>query len=166
MFFFSFRFHAIFNSPSLINKDNNSTMKNSIQTLCPVLSNAIKIMYNCFYSPTIFAINATLAIYLILFCNSGFQSVVLNTIHGTFIPVVWFSASDSTPQFHFVTNVKTWFLVDKNKSNHQGMQCVLSSLLTESITKLMWILACNETNLWADTQWKGKGHQSDNLINQ
>ena len=43
----------------------------------------------------------------------------------------------------------------QNKSNHQGMQCVLSSLLTESITKLMWILACNETNLWADTQWKG-----------
>ena len=39
--------------------------------------------------------------------------MVLNTIHGTFIPVVRFSASDSTHQFHFVTNVKTWFLVDK-----------------------------------------------------
>ena len=36
MFFFSFRFHAIFKLPSLINKDTNSTMKNSIQKLCPV----------------------------------------------------------------------------------------------------------------------------------
>ena len=73
MFFFSFQFHAIFNSPSLINKDANSTMKNSIQKLCPVLSNAIKIMYNCFYSRTIFTINATLAIYLLIFAIAFFN---------------------------------------------------------------------------------------------
>ena len=36
------------------------------------------------------------------------------------------------------------------------MQCVFSSLF-RPITKLMWIPACNETNLQADTQWKGKG---------
>ena len=43
----------------------------------------------------------------------------------------------------------------QNKSTHQGMQCVFSSLF-RPITKLMWIPACNETNLQADTQWKGK----------
>ena len=35
------------------------------------------------------------------------------------------------------------------------MQCVFSSLF-RPITKLMWIPACSETNLQADTQWKGK----------
>ena len=155
MFFFSLRFHAIFNSPSLINKDTNSTMKNSIQKLCPVLSNAIKIMYNCFYSHTIFTINATLAIYLLFCCNSVFQTVVLNTIHGTFIPVVIQRIRFNT-SVSFCYQCQNMIFSWQTMSNHQGMQCVLSSLLTESITKLMWILACNETNLWADTQWKGK----------
>ena len=52
-----------------------------------------------------------------------------------------------------------------NKSTHQGMQCVFSSLF-RPITKLMWIPACNETNLQADTQWKGKGfRETTSLIN-
>ena len=56
----------------------------------------------------------------------------------------------------YVSKCQNMIFSWQNMSNHQGMQCVLSSLLTEPITKLMWILACNETNLWADTQWKGK----------
>ena len=51
----------------------------------------------------------------------------------------------------------SWHRVSwQNKSTHQGMQCVFSSLF-RPITKLMWIPACNETNLQADTRWKGKG---------
>ena len=44
------------------------------------------------------------------------------------------------------------------------MQCVISSLF-RPITKLMWILVCNETNLQAYTQWKGKGIRETLLIN-
>ena len=43
------------------------------------------------------------------------------------------------------------------------MKCVFSSLF-RPITKLMWIPACNETNLQADTQWKGKGIRETNLL--
>ena len=43
------------------------------------------------------------------------------------------------------------------------MQCVFSSLF-RPITKLMWIPACNETNLQADTQWKGKGIRETTLL--
>ena len=43
------------------------------------------------------------------------------------------------------------------------MQCVFSSLF-RPITKLMWIPACNETNLQADTQWKGKGNRATTLL--
>ena len=47
----------------------------------------------------------------------------------------------------------------QNKSNHQGMQCVLSSLLTESITKLI-------AQFMGPYSMKTKGYQSDKLINQ
>ena len=43
------------------------------------------------------------------------------------------------------------------------MQYVFSSLF-RPITKLMWIPACNETNLQADTQWKGKGIRETTLL--
>ena len=51
----------------------------------------------------------------------------------------------------------------QNKSTHQGMQCVFSSLF-RPITKLMWIPACNETYLQADTQRKGKGIRETTLL--
>ena len=51
----------------------------------------------------------------------------------------------------------------QNKSTHQGMQCVFSSLF-RPIIKLMWIPACNETNLQANTQWKGKGIRETTLL--
>ena len=58
----------------------------------------------------------------------------------------------------------SWHRVSwQNKSTHQGMQCVFSSLF-RPITKLMWIPACNETNLQADTQWKGKGIRETTLL--
>ena len=43
------------------------------------------------------------------------------------------------------------------------MQCVFSSLF-RPITKLMWIPACNETNLQADTQWKRTGITETTLL--
>ena len=43
------------------------------------------------------------------------------------------------------------------------MQCVFSSPF-RPITKLMWIPVYNETNLQADTQWKGKGIRETNLL--
>ena len=43
------------------------------------------------------------------------------------------------------------------------MQCVFRSLF-RPITKLMWIPACNETNLQASTQWKGKGITETTLL--
>ena len=58
----------------------------------------------------------------------------------------------------------SWYRVSwQNKSTHQEMQCVFSSLF-RPITKLMWIPACNETNLQADTQWKGKGIRETTLL--
>ena len=58
----------------------------------------------------------------------------------------------------------SWHRVSwQNKSTHQGMQCVFSSLF-RPITKLMWIPACNETNLQADSQWKGKGIRETTLL--
>ena len=58
----------------------------------------------------------------------------------------------------------SWHRVSwQNKSTHQGMQCVFSSLF-RPITKLMWIPACNETNPQADTQWKGKGIRETTLL--
>ena len=54
----------------------------------------------------------------------------------------------------------------QNKSTHQGMQCVFSSLF-RPITKSMWIPACNETNLQAYRySVKRKGCQRDNFVNQ
>ena len=58
----------------------------------------------------------------------------------------------------------SWHRVSwQNKSTHQGMQCVFSSLF-RPITKLMWIPACNETNLQADTPWKGKDIRETTLL--
>ena len=58
----------------------------------------------------------------------------------------------------------SWHRVSwQNKSTHQGMQCVFSSLF-RPITKLMWIPACNETNLQTDTQWKWKGIRETTLL--
>ena len=57
----------------------------------------------------------------------------------------------------------SWHRVSwQNNSTHLGMQCVFSSLF-RPITKLMLIPACNETNLQADTQWKGKGIRETTL---
>ena len=54
--------------------------------------------------------------------------------------------------------------VDKtSRLTRPGMQCVFSRLFTP-ITKLMWIPASNETNLQADTQWKGKGIRETTLL--
>ena len=72
--------------------------------LCPRLSKH-KTMYNCFYLPTIFLINANLAMFIlvgwllfflflffvVVFSFSIFQSVVLNVIHVMFIPVFRFN---------------------------------------------------------------------------
>ena len=60
-----------------------------------------------------------------------------------------------SPSWHWVSL--------QNQSTHQGMQCVFSSLF-RPITKLMWIPACNETDLQADTQWKGKGIRETTLL--
>ena len=58
----------------------------------------------------------------------------------------------------------SWHRVSwQNKSTHQGVQCVFSSLI-RPITKLMWIPACNETNLQADIHWKGKGIRETTLL--
>ena len=58
----------------------------------------------------------------------------------------------------------SWHRVSwQNKSTHQGMQCVFSSLF-RPLTKIMWIPACNETNLQADTQRKGKGIRETTLF--
>ena len=57
----------------------------------------------------------------------------------------------------------TGLVEEKKKSPDQGMQCVFSSLF-RPITKLMWILACNESNLQADTKWKGKGIRETTLL--
>ena len=58
----------------------------------------------------------------------------------------------------------SWHRVSwQNKSTHQGIQRVFSSLF-RPMTKLMWIPACSETNLQADTQWKGKGIRETTLL--
>ena len=54
----------------------------------------------------------------------------------------------------------------QSRLTHQGMQCVFSSLF-RPITKLMWIPACNETNLQADRySMKRKARQRDNFVIQ
>ena len=53
-------------------------------------------------------------------------------------------------------------LVDK--TSRLTRECSVFSSLFRPITKLMWIPACNETNLQADTQWKGKGIRETTLL--
>ena len=53
-------------------------------------------------------------------------------------------------------------LVDK--TSRLTRECSVFSSLFRPITKLMWIPACNETNLQADTQRKGKGIWETTLL--